>query len=61
MKLKKVQEKKLIAETSMYSHPVLYKFQVQKVVQKYKFTKKKKSSRRRNELSIHHLMINAEL
>ena len=42
MKLKKVQEKKLVAETSMYSPQVLYKFQVQKVVLKYKFTKKKK-------------------
>ena len=41
MKLKKVQEKKFIAKTSIYPHQVLYKFQVQKVVHKYKITKEK--------------------
>ena len=45
----------------MYSYQVLYKFQVQKDVQKYKVTKKRESSRRRGEFSIYHFVINAEL
>jgi len=59
MKLKKIREKKHIAEASIYSHQGAYKFQVQELYKNMKL--QEENSRRRNELAIYHFVVDAEL